>query len=319
MKNPKGYDKHKKMIRRSILPTIKNKIMLLNKKISIWYFIREIRSQVLFIGLFAVGIGMLDMLPGFRKISLPLNIPALLGTAVSLLLAFRTSQSYERWWEARTVWGGIVNDSRTFIRLLMQFLPAGEEKIIKDFAERQIIWNYAIGESLRKLPFSKKVQDYLDEHQIQAVNIPNALLDAHSKQLKDIVSRKGITDFQQMQLNDILTRLCDSMGKCERLKNTVFPRSYSILLHILIYVFAAILPFGLDDSQLIVEIVITFLIPMMFIAIEKTSIIMQDPFENTPVDTPMTSLAQTIEINIRQMAGEQNVPSKKENPLYYEM
>lgn len=319
MKNPKGYDKHKKMIRRSILPTIKNKIMLLNKKISIWYFIREIRSQVLFIGLFAVGIGMLDMLPGFRKISLPLNIPALLGTAVSLLLAFRTSQSYERWWEARTVWGGIVNDSRTFIRLLMQFLPAGEEKIIKDFAERQIIWNYALGESLRKLPFSKKVQDYLDEHQIQAVNIPNALLDAHSKQLKDIVSRKGITDFQQMQLNDILTRLCDSMGKCERLKNTVFPRSYSILLHILIYVFAAILPFGLDDSQLIVEIVITFLIPMMFIAIEKTSIIMQDPFENTPVDTPMTSLAQTIEINIRQMAGEQNVPSKKENPLYYEM
>lgn len=293
--------------------------MLLNKKISIWYFIREIRSQVLFIGLFAVGIGMLDILPGFRKISLPLNIPALLGTAVSLLLAFRTSQSYERWWEARTVWGGIVNDSRTLIRLLIQFLPAGEEKIIKDFAERQIIWNYALGESLRKLPFSKKVQDYLDEHQIQAVNIPNAILDAHSKQLKDIASVKGITDFQQMQLNDILTRLCDSMGKCERLKNTVFPRSYSILLHILIYVFAAILPFGLDDSQLVVEIVITFLIPMMFIAIEKTSIIMQDPFENTPVDTPMTSLAQTIEINIRQMMGEQNVPSKKENPLYYEI
>lgn len=293
--------------------------MLLNKKISIWYFIREIRFQVLFVGMFAVGIGLLDLLPGFRKISLPLNIPALLGTAVSLLLAFRTSQSYERWWEARTVWGGIVNDSRTLIRLLIQFLPAGEEKIIRDFAERQIIWNYALGESLRRLPFSKKVQDYLDEHQIQAVNIPNALLDAHSKQLKDIASVKGITDFQQMQLNDILTRLCDSMGKCERLKNTVFPRSYSILLHILIYVFAAILPFGLDDSQLVVEIVITFLIPMMFIAIEKTSIIMQDPFENTPVDTPMTSLAQTIEINIRQMTGEQNVPSKKENPLYYEM
>lgn len=293
--------------------------MLLNKKISIWYFIREIRFQVLFVGMFAVGIGLLDLLPGFRKISLPLNIPALLGTAVSLLLAFRTSQSYERWWEARTVWGGIVNDSRTLIRLLIQFLPAGEEKIIRDFAERQIIWNYALGESLRRLPFSKKVQDYLDEHQIQAVNIPNALLDAHSKQVKNMASVKGITDFQQMQLNDILTRLCDSMGKCERLKNTVFPRSYSILLHILIYVFAAILPFGLDDSQLVVEIVITFLIPMMFIAIEKTSIIMQDPFENTPVDTPMTSLAQTIEINIRQMTGEQNVPSKKETPLYYEM
>jgi putative membrane protein len=69
-----------------------------------------------------------------------------------------------------------------------------------------------------------------------------------------------------MQLNDIITRLCDSMGKCERLKNTVFPRSYSVLVHILIYVFAAILPFGLDDSQLGVEMLVTFLIPIVFIA-----------------------------------------------------
>ncbi|MBL3546911.1 MULTISPECIES: bestrophin family protein [Chryseobacterium] len=293
--------------------------MLLNKKISVWYFIREIKSQILFIGIFAVVIGLLDMLPGFRKISLPLNIPALLGTAVSLLLAFRTSQSYERWWEARTVWGAIVNDSRTFVRLVLQFIPAGDDKTIKDFAERQIIWTYALGESLRKQPFSEKVQEYLDRNHISGMNIPNALLDAHSKQLKAIATTKELTDFQQMQLNDIVTRLCDSMGKCERLKNTVFPRSYSILVHILIYVFAAILPFGLDDSQLVVEIAITFLIPIMFIAIEKTSIIMQDPFENGPVDTPMTSLAQTIEINIRQMIGEQNVPLKKENTLYYEM
>lgn len=292
--------------------------MLLNKKISVWYFIREIKSQILFIGIFAVAIGLLDMLPWFRKISLPLNIPALLGTAVSLLLAFRTSQSYERWWEARTVWGAIVNDSRTFVRQVIQFLPAEDHKMVREFAERQIIWTYVLGESLRKLPFSDKVQAYLDENQIKAVNIPNALLDAHSKQLKEIGSSK-LTDFQQMQLNDMVTRLCDSMGKCERLKNTVFPRAYSILVHTLIYVFAIILPFGLDDSQLVVEILITFLIPIVFITIEKTSIMMQDPFENRPVDTPVTSLAQTIEINIRQMMGEQNVPLKKENTSYYEM
>ncbi|OCA69678.1 hypothetical protein BBI01_16235 [Chryseobacterium artocarpi] len=293
--------------------------MLLNKKISVWYFIREIKSQILFIGIFAIAIGLLDMLPWFRKISLPLNIPALLGTAVSLLLAFRTSQSYERWWEARTVWGAIVNDSRTFIRLVTQFLPSEDHKTIRDFAERQIIWTFALGESLRKLPFSDKVQKYLDKNNINGLNIPNALLDEHSKQIKEVSASKGLTDFQQMQLNDMVTRLCDSMGKCERLKNTVFPRSYSILVHILIYVFALVLPFGLDDSQLTIEIIITFLIPIVFIAIEKTSIIMQDPFENRPVDTPVTSLAQTIEINIRQMIGEQNVPLKKENTSYYEM
>jgi len=293
--------------------------MLLNKKISIWYFIREIKTQILYMGIFAVSIGLLDLLPWFRKISLPLNIPALLGTAVSLLLAFRTSQSYERWWEARTIWGAIVNDSRTLMRLVIQFFPKEEEKTIKEFAERQIVWTYALGESLRKQHFSDRVQNYLNKHQIKAANVPNAILDAHSQQIRDIASSKGLTDFQQMQLNDIITRLCDSMGKCERLKNTVFPRSYSILLHTLIYVFAAILPFGLDDEQLAVEIIMTFLIPVMFLAIEKTSIIMQDPFENGPVDTPVTALAQTIEINIKQMTGDQNVPAKKDNSLYYEM
>ncbi|MDC8106365.1 bestrophin family protein [Chryseobacterium sp. PTM-20240506] len=290
--------------------------MLLNKRLSIWYFINEIKSQILFICIFAFCIGLLDLLPGFRKISLPLNIPALVGTAVSLLLAFRTSQSYERWWEARIVWGAIVNDSRTLIRLAIQFLP---EKQAQEFAERQIIWTFALGESLRKLPFSVKVQEYLTAHQIDALNVPNALLDEHSRQVRKAFSSGEISEFQQLQLNDAITKLCDSMGKCERLKNTVFPRSYSILVHVLIYVFAAILPFGLDDNQLIIEVLVTILVPTMFIAIERTSIIMQDPFENTPVDTPMTSLAQTIEINLRQMVGEKNVPMKKENPLYYEM
>ncbi len=87
--------------------------MLLNKKISIWYFIDQIKSQILLIVILAVGIGLLDLHPIFKKISIPLSIPAILGTAVSLLLAFRTAQSYERWWEARTVWGAIVNDSRS--------------------------------------------------------------------------------------------------------------------------------------------------------------------------------------------------------------
>jgi putative membrane protein len=63
----------------------------------------------------------------------------------------------------------------------------------------------------------------------------------------------------------------------------------------------------------------TILIPTLFIAIEKTAIIMQDPFENTPVDTPMTSLAQTIEINILEMIGEKDIPMKPQNDSYYEM
>lgn len=261
--------------------------MLLNKKISVFYFLRQVQSQILLIVVFAIGIGYIDMHPWLKDIVVPLSIPALLGTAVSLLLAFRTSQSYERWWEARTVWGAIVNDSRTLVRLAKQFLP---EEEARELAQRQVIWNYALSMSLRKVPFADYIASYLKQHNINATNIPNALLDRHSLQIRKAAEDGLISDFARMQLNEIITRLCDSMGRCERIKNTVFPRSYSLLLHTLIYVFTALLPFGLDDEQLAVEIALTIIIPVIFIAIEKTAIIMQDPFENSPADTPMTKL-----------------------------
>lgn len=293
--------------------------MLLNKRISIIYFIKEIQFQIITICLFSMAVGWLDNYQLLKEVSFPIGVPTMIGTAVSLLLAFRISQSYERWWEARIIWGAIVNDSRTLIRQAIQFTNEDAKSEIQSFATRQIIWNYALGESLRKTPFTDKVQQYLVEHDVAAANIPNALLDKHSEQIKKWAETGVITEFRQIQLDTTLARLCDSMGKCERVKNTIFPRSYSVLVHTLIYTFAFILPFGLDDAHVIAEILMTIIIPVMFIAIEKTAIIMQDPFENTPVDTPMTALATTIEINIRQMIGDKNIPEKPVNTTYYEL
>lgn len=293
--------------------------MLLNRKISISYFLNTIKWQILFVVVFASAVGFLHMQPEFKGIEVPISILALIGTVVSILLAFRTSQSYERWWEARKVWGGIVNDSRTLIRNVIQFLPQSENEERQQFSERQIIWVNALGEALRKTSFSPRVETYLKVNNIDAVNIPNAILDGHSHQISTLVADGKISEFKQLQFNETISRLCDSMGKCERIKNTVFPRSYSIILHTLIYVFTAILPFSLNHSQFFPEIIISIIIPLLFISVEKTAIIMQDPFENTPVDTPMTSIAQTIEINIRQMMSEREIPSKMDNGMYYEM
>jgi putative membrane protein len=165
--------------------------MLLDKKISVIYFLKQIKSQIILIVVFAVAIGLLDMMPVFKEIALPLSIPALVGTVVSLLLAFRTAQSYERWWEARTVWGAIVNDSRTLIRQVTQFTSKDNKQIADQFTERQIIWVYALGEALRRKPFSPKVLTYLNFHKINGGNIPNALLDKHSDDIA-LLEQKGI-------------------------------------------------------------------------------------------------------------------------------
>lgn len=294
--------------------------MLLNKRISIIDFISTIKIDILLIVSYAVVVGYLDQYKAFDRISIPVGVTSVFGTAVALLLGFRTAQSYDRWWEARTVWGAIVNDSRSLIRQTLLFYRkdhAGYKDLVNEVAERQIIWCYALGESLRKIPFSKRVSEYIERNNLKAQNMPNAILQEHSNTLWKATNEKMVNEFQQVQIDSTLTRLCDSMGKCERIKNTVFPRAHSMLIHTIIYVFATMLPFGLPDDYPWVEIVLTIVIPVIFIAIEKTSILMQDPFENKPMDTPVTDLAQTIEINIRQMIGESNVPKKAEPETYY--
>ena len=294
--------------------------MLLNKQISILDFLKTIKIDIVLITAYAVVVGILDQYGFLDKISVPISVTAVFGTAVALLLGFRTNQAYERWWEARIIWGAIVNDSRTLVRQCVSFFNREHQDynlMVKQMTERQIIWCYALGEALRKLPNTSRVKQYLDTHNIDAFNLPNALLSEHAETLLAAKEKSMVNDFQQVQIDSTIARLCDSMGKCERIKNTVFPKAHSLLIHTIIYVFATMLPFGLSDKYLLVEIGLTIGIPIIFIAIEKTSILMQDPFENQPLDTPMTDLAQTIEINLRQMTGDKNVPQKKEPETYY--
>lgn len=291
--------------------------MLLNTRISVLAFVRLIKFDIIAISAYALIVGILDQYSFLSGITVPLSITAIIGTAVSLLLGFRTAQSYERWWEARIIWGAIVNDSRTLIRQIIQFLPqsASSKEIIAAFAKRQIIWCYALSESLRRVPFSQSVQQYIIAHDIREQNIPNAILNKHSEALASV----GLNAFMKVQVDSTLSRLCDAMGKCERIKNTIFPRSYSLLIHFLIYVFATMLPFGLDDNYVVVEIFLTAMLPLIFISIERTAIVMQDPFENAPMDTPMTTLSKTIEINLLQMVGETATPLIPKSDNYYVM
>lgn len=290
--------------------------MLLNKRISVLYFVNHIKWQITGVVIFAFVVSYLDVYPIFEAIKLPANIPTLVGTALSLLLAFRTSQSYERWREARAIWGAIVNDSRSVVRLALQFM---DNKEAIDFANRQILWINVLTFSLRKLPFPSDIEQYLSIHSLKGNNMSNVVLDEHSKQIKKMVLSGKLSELQQLQLNELIGNLCDSMGKCERIKNTVFPRFYSTLIHFLIYFFMILLPFGLEDSPVLAEIGITIFVPLIFIIMDKAAILLQDPFENRPVDIPMSTLCRTIEFNIKQMIGEQPVTVIEDSNLYYQM
>lgn len=97
----------------------------------------------------------LVLLYHFEEYNLPVAIVAIPGTVIGLLLAFRTNSCYGRWWEARILWGAIVNDSRTWVRQLIEFSRVGQEPIeqgadIHTMAYRQSAWCYALARTLRK-------------------------------------------------------------------------------------------------------------------------------------------------------------------------
>ncbi|UGU16559.1 bestrophin family protein [Sinomicrobium kalidii] len=294
--------------------------MLLNNKIPLKFLFRKTSAEIIFVSILSVIIGIADELLHVGGIAIPLVIPTILGTAISLILTFRTGQSYNRWWEARIIWGAIVNDSRTLTRQLQGFVRTeGDEAesakaLVHRMVYRQMAWNYSLGQSLRKQDPMEHTDRFLSEEERNRIakhdNVPNALLQLHTADLKEAIEKGWVNTYQQVQLDETLKRLCDSMGKSERIKNTVFPATYSLIVHLTIYLFIIILPFGLVDDLGLIQIPLVITVAMAFFLIEKTAIYLQDPFENLPTDTPVTSIARTIEINLRQMLGETDVPPR---------
>ena len=295
--------------------------MLLNKRIPVSYIINKVKYDLIYVVLLSIIVLFItdrysELLP-----DMPLTIPAFIGTAISILLSFKISQSYERWWEARKVWGSIVNDSRSLVLQLNMFVMNGNEAIIKKIAFRQIAWWYALGRALRNLNPLENLEPFLSPDQLDELTHHNnkalALLFLHSKDLKALKAKNQIDVFAQVQLDNTLVRLCDAQGKAERIKSTVFPVTYRFFLRCIIYLFVITLSIALKDIAVLFEMPLLLLLSMAFFLLEKSATHMQDPFENKPTDTAVTAIARNIEINIKQLLNEGDVPQPLQSDNFY--
>jgi ion channel-forming bestrophin family protein len=123
--------------------------MLLNKKIPFYYIFNKVKVELFYVLLIVLLIYFVTNKFGSFLPDMPLQIPAFLGTAISILLSFQLNQSYERWWEARRLWGSIVNNSRSLVLQLQTLIDKENETSVKKIAYRQIAWCYALGQALR--------------------------------------------------------------------------------------------------------------------------------------------------------------------------
>ncbi len=298
--------------------------MLVDKRLPLKYIIRMVRFEMITVLLLGTVIHFLAQVAQPYIPEMPLTIATFLGTAISVLLSFKMSQSYDRWWEARKVWGAIVNDSRSFVLQLQGFLKGEDLKpVIRQMAYRQIAWCYCLGQSLRGQPPLGQCEDVLSEEDQKRIfmfrNKPLALLQLNVMEIKRLRQQEELSDFENIQLNNTCVRFSDSMGAAERINNTVFPTIYRMFLHFTIYLFCIILSIALKDIWLVYEIPLLILISFVFFTLEKTAYYLQDPFRNRPSDVPVTAIARTIEINIRQLLNEEELPDPVTKDEFYIM
>ncbi len=294
--------------------------MLLEKRIPPAYLWNQVKYDLACVVLFSLSVHFVTMEYQHLLPDMPPTIPGFIGTAISILLSFKISQSYDRWWEARKVWGSIVNDSRSLL-LQLQSLVTGNGDLIHKMGLRQIAWCYCLGQSLRGLPATGNLQPFLSSEELSEIerhnNKPLALLSLHTRDLQDLRQRGDLELFSHIQIDNTVVRLCDAQGRAERIKSTVFPVAYRFFLHGIIYLFVVTLSLSLKDIPFRFELPLLLSISAPFFMLEKSARHMQDPFENRPTDTAVTAIATTIEINLRQLLGEFEVPNPQQPDDFY--
>ncbi|KAA6438923.1 hypothetical protein FEM33_14900 [Dyadobacter flavalbus] len=227
------------------------------------------------------------------------GIATTLGIAISILLSYKINQAYSRWWEARTIWGAIVNDSRSLVLQLQLYLNE-QIKLIYKISHYQIAWCYSLEKSLRRQDISEVLNSILTIDDIEKVrkhsNTPLAINQLQTLLIKELFKKGFLNEFARIKIEETLTRLVASMGKCERIKNTVFPPTFGQILNVAIYLFTIFLSLSSTfQLNIILQIAILTSISVMFFFLEELAHSLQDPFHNYPTDIPITAISRELD------------------------
>lgn len=254
-----------------------------------------------------------------RQVSIPLSISTVLGTAIAFFIGFNNNQAYDRWWEARKIWGALVNDSRSWARNLLFYAKTevNDESvhITRRMVYRHLAFLYALKAALRKAP-DDYYTGYLGDGEAEYVkaqsNIPNAILNLQADDL-DLLSRQGAIDgFRFRDINGLMQKFCDEMGQSERIRNTVFPPSYLFFTRLFIWFYVVLSTLMMAESIDYWSIVFGWAFGFVFHVTHLNGVSLMNPFESTPMAIPLDSISRTIEINLLEMLGHENVPSPVE-------
>jgi ion channel-forming bestrophin family protein len=232
----------------------------------------------------ATTVTILYELLDLKWLQVPLTPVGLIGTAVAFMIGFQNNSAYDRIWEARKIWGGIVNTSRSFVITLKDsfYMHRAEAKqdesaTIRIITHRHIAWLTALRYAMRtkkiweasyedmqkkatfiyhipefKTPLADELKPHLSQEEFEYVmskdNKPNAIIGLQSKHLRTLTDEKKLWDFSLLNLQQMLQELTALQGKTERIKNFPYPKQYASIGYHFVHIFMWLLPMAMIPS-----------------------------------------------------------------------
>ncbi len=269
----------------------------------------DVSKRLCLLFVFDLTVSLLYTQANIKVLALPHLPLAIMGGALSIFLAFRNNSAYDRWWEARTLWGGLVNNARTFARQALTLISPDnkegpEDRAPQELVELQIAYIHSLRCHLRKQNPYPELDRQLDPSLVRWLrtqnNVPAALLLELGRKTQRLFEAGRLDPMRFTALDRTLGELCNLQGACERIKGTPLPRQYEYFPRLLVGAYCVLLPFGFVAGMEMLTPLASTLISFIFICLESIGRDIEAPFDNTVHDTPMSSLAQMIEINLRQ-------------------
>jgi len=270
--------------------------------------------RTLVFGLIALLVTFVEKHPAFPNVAIPMAPYEVLGVAMGALLVLRTNAGYERWWEARKLWGGIVNQSRNLVIQALSYGPDDPEW------KRQIVsWTaafaYVSRRSLRAerhLPELGKLVGKVKAQRIASVeHMPTAVALAIGQLLREGAD-KGMDRFAFLKAEDERARLIDHLGGCERILKTPLPEAYSIEIRQFIFVFLVALPFGILLKVDWLTPLVTMLVAFPILALDEIGVELQDPFSERRLNhLPLDQICESLERNLMALLSDLDGPRSR--------
>jgi putative membrane protein len=266
--------------------------------------VRMMWKELVYISLLSVIIAYVEI-TFFPEASFLKNLTtvySLLGFVISLLLVFRTNTAYDRWWEGRKAWGSIVNDTRSLSSKLSAASLTIEEK--NSFTRLIPLFVVATKQHLRNQDLKQEVSA---GHDLEGLDLsghqPLRIIQLLRVEIENLLHKETIHKESWLALNRDLDSLINSLGVCERIKNTPIPFSYSLFIKKFIFIYVVTMPLAFVPLFGYLSAFISTFVFYALVSMELLAEEIEDPFGSDQNDLPTDQLCLTIQNNCQQIFG----------------